>query len=151
MNIKLSPLSRLNLLARHKKGESVTVLCHEFNISRTLFYRLVKRKKPGKSTLVGVLPQDACLKAHGSSCTSLREVQLDILRAVVVHKWSVTKVCATYGISRTLFYRWLHKYKTHLNISSSLEEHVDNSSDGFQTSLPLRLYGNLKINSHSDT
>ena len=37
--------------------------------------------------------------------------RLKIIERVILHKESVSKVCREAGISRVLFYRWLHKYK----------------------------------------
>ncbi len=90
-----------------QKNRNVTKICKEFNISRTLAYRLLNKIKKNPNRIVALIARN---KNQVNIMLEI-ELRLCIINKVLIKNWSVQKTCKEYGISRTIFYRWLKRYK----------------------------------------
>ncbi len=90
-----------------KDGENLTDLCKQLKISRTLAYRLIRRylKSSGKlASIVSSQDKKNCVQ-------NVSEMRLYILDKVLIEGQTISGTCKEFGISRTIFYRWLKRYK----------------------------------------
>lgn len=121
MKPKLTLHARFKLLQRASKGEPIARLCREAGVSRTIFYRWLNRYKetagfqnltsPSKKSEMlndSVSPRKGAIlhRPRHQVTTRIRAIE-DVLRK----KRSVAEVCRELYISKTIFYRWLKRYK----------------------------------------
>ena len=104
----LSSFQRLILVKRAlKNGENLSVLCRQLKISRTLANRLIRRYTGSSGKLASIIANQ-----NDKNCVQkVSEMRLYILNKVLIEGLLVSKTCREFGISRTIFYRWLNRYK----------------------------------------
>ncbi len=117
MPAKLNKKERLRLIERVIiKGEPVTKVCQEAKISRTLFYRWLKRysaegkvtsRAPGRP--IKKTPPKIKKKITPFKKLSPQK-KLEMVEQVVKYHQPVSKVCLDFRLSRPSLYKWLKRY-----------------------------------------
>ncbi|MBI4100792.1 glycosyltransferase [Candidatus Microgenomates bacterium] len=115
MSPKLTPQERLRLIKRVVDGgEKVAKVCREAGISRVLFYRWLARcqKDGGQQKLASLKPhkKGELVKPVVKNQELTPQQRLQMIERVKAGS-PVTKVCQDFGVSRTIFYRWLKRYE----------------------------------------
>jgi transposase-like protein len=118
---KLNNFQRLILVKKALKDkENLTDLCRKLKISRTLAYRLIHRYINSSGKLASIVSNNV-----DKNCVQeVSEMRLYILDKVLIEGRSISGTCKEFGISRTIFYRWLSRYKnaSYENKLASLED-----------------------------
>lgn len=145
MKPKLSLHNRAKLLKKALHGEQISKLCREAGVSRTVFYRWLARykEKTGFQNLSQPEKKVEFFKASvmpkkGSVLHRPRYEVVTRIRAIedVLHKKiPVTQVCRDLHISKTIFYKWLKKYKTAGTISAVPQHILETKPDAVDTNI----------------
>src|SRR3989344_4172347 len=110
MSPKLSLKERLILIKRvTQAGEDVARVCREANISRTVFYRWLSRYK--KENRASALVPKGKVPASWVRFEKLSPKQRLLMIEKVKNGESVQEVCEQFGVSRTIFYKYLKRYE----------------------------------------
>ncbi|KKQ33993.1 MAG: Glycosyl transferase family 2 [Candidatus Nomurabacteria bacterium GW2011_GWB1_37_5] len=121
MKPKLTLPERERLLKRVLAGEPVSSLCREAGISRVLIYRWLHRYKDSvqfknlkdretqaKLMTTAVSPKKGEIAERPHYPVTIR---IRAIESVLSQNKSITQVCRDFNISKTIFYRWLNRYK----------------------------------------
>ncbi|MFC1790812.1 helix-turn-helix domain-containing protein, partial [Patescibacteria group bacterium] len=114
MPSKLSEVERKKLFQAVIGGKlSVKQACAKYKISRTIFYRWLKKYKKTGSITSGKAgrPQKkrkVTLKKFSPLSSGQRKL---LVRAILDGKETVAHVCRNFGISRTTAYKWVKRYR----------------------------------------